>query len=36
MFQWDNFKDNNLIAIGWDNFRFKSKQEIFEKLKDER
>ena len=38
--QWDNFKDNNLIAIGWDNLgdlsKFKSKQEIFEKLKDER
>ena len=38
--QWDNFKDNDLIAIGWDNLgdlsKFKSKQEIFEKLKDER
>ena len=38
--QWDNFKDNNLIAIGWDSLgdlsKFKSKQEIFEKLKDER
>ena len=38
--QWDNFKDNNLIAIGWDILgdlsKFKSKQEIFEKLKDER
>ena len=38
--QWDNFKNNNLIAIGWDNLgdlsKFKSKQEIFDKLKDER
>ena len=38
--QWDNFKDNNLIAIGWDSLgdlsKFKSKKEIFEKLKDER
>ncbi len=38
--QWDNFKDNNLIAIGWDSLgdlsKFKSKREIFEKLKDER
>ena len=38
--QWDNFKDNNLVAIGWDSLgdlsKFKSKQEIFEKLKDER
>ena len=38
--QWDNFKNNNLIAIGWDNLgdlsKFKSKKEIFDKLKDER
>ena len=38
--QWDKFKNNNLIAIGWDNLgdlsKFKSKQEIFDKLKDER
>ena len=37
--QWDNFRENNLIAIGWDNLgdlsKFKSKQEIFDKLKDE-
>ena len=38
--QWDNFKNNNLIAIGWDNLgdlsKFKSKKEIFDKLKYER
>ena len=38
--QWDNFKNNNLIAIGWDNLgdlsKFKSKKEIFDKLKHER
>ena len=37
--QWENFKKNNLIAIGWDNLgdlsKFKSKQDIFDKLKDE-
>tara|TARA_Y100001970_G_C14240949_1_gene864872 strand:+ start:886 stop:2832 length:1947 start_codon:yes stop_codon:yes gene_type:complete len=36
--QWENFKSNNLVAIGWDDLgdlsKFKSKQDIFDQLKD--
>ena len=36
--QWENFKSNSLVAIGWDELgdlsKFKSKQDIFDQLKD--